>query len=446
MFTNYKIVNNTLYLYVDYRCEIGSLFDDKKNLNLADKIKQYIKDKKINFNGTKVVLLLSGLMLGSMYLNNMPKADNYDVYKDNKYVYNIVDKSNLDVSVDKKIDEIINEATEKIKEEKDSTSSDFKEKKEVNNITSKKVTSNKTISSNQNISINQNTSSNETTNSSNDYNKPNYKENNVAQGKVITLRRTNGEVLQINLEEYLIGVVAAEMPAFFNEEALKAQAVVARTYTLKLIETGRELTDNVSTQAYKSNGELQSMWGSNYNKYYNKIKDAVSKTNGLCIKYNGSLIDAVYHSTSNGYTEDAVNVWKNDVPYLKTVTSPWDTSASSFLRTTNVGFNKISNVLGINFNSSSSIEIISKDESGRISRIKFNDKEITGIEIRNLLGLRSTDFDFNITDNGVAFTTRGYGHGVGMSQYGANGMASAGYTFDKILNYYYPGVQIVKGY
>lgn len=422
MFTNYKIINNTLYLYVDYRCEIGSLFDDKKNLNLVDKVKQYIKDKKIIFNGAKVVLLLSGLMLGSVYLNNRPKTSNYDVYNGNKYVYNIVDKSIPDVSLEEKIDDIINQASEGIKGDKDNKAN-VKEKNVANNLSSPKTTNSENINS----SI-----------------ASNYKENNVALDNFITLRRTNGEVVQLNLEEYLIGVVAAEMPASFNEEALKAQAVVARTYTLKLLETGRTITDDVSTQAYKSNSELQSIWGSNYNKYYNKIKDAVSKTNGLCIKYNGSLIDAVYHSTSNGYTEEAVNVWKNDVPYLKTVTSPWDTSASSFLRTTNIDFNKISNVLGIDFNSSSVIEIVSKDESGRISRIKFNDKEITGVEARNLLGLRSTDFDFNITDNGVIFTTRGYGHGVGMSQYGANGMANAGYTFDRILNYYYTGVQISK--
>ncbi len=415
MFTNYKIINNTLYLYVDYRCEIGSLFDDKKNLNLVDKVKQYIKDKKIIFNGAKVVLLLSGLMLGSVYLNNRPKTSNYDVY-------NIVDKSIPDVSLEEKIDDIINQASEGIKEDKDNKAN-VKEKNVANNLSSPKTTNSENINS----SI-----------------ASNYKENNVALDNFITLRRINGEVVQLNLEEYLIGVVAAEMPASFNEEALKAQAVVARTYTLKLLETGRTITDDVSTQVYKSNSELQSIWGSNYNKYYNKIKDAVSKTNGLCIKYNGSLIDVVYHSTSNGYTEEAVNVWKNDVPYLKTVTSPWDTSASSFLRTTNIDFNKISNVLGIDFNSSSVIEIISKDESGRISRIKFNDKEITGVEARNLLGLRSTDFDFNITDNGVIFTTRGYGHGVGMSQYGANGMANAGYTFDRILNYYYTGVQISK--
>lgn len=261
---------------------------------------------------------------------------------------------------------------------------------------------------------------------------------------MITLKRSNGSVVKMSMNDYLVGVVGAEMPASFNQEALKAQAVVARTYTLKLIESGRTLTDTVSTQAYKSNDELRSMWGSSYNTYYNKIKNAVSATSNLCIKYNGRLIDAVYHSTSNGYTEDAVNVWGNNVPYLKSVTSPWDTSASSYLRDTVVSFNKISSMLGLDFNGGSLIEIISRDGSNRISRVRVNDNEYSGVELRNLLGLRSADFDVSITGDGVMFTTRGYGHGVGMSQYGANGMANSGYSYEQIIKHYYTGVQIVK--
>lgn len=268
--------------------------------------------------------------------------------------------------------------------------------------------------------------------------------NNTTTSKTITLKRTSGEVIQVDLEEYLIGVVAAEMPASFNSEALKAQSVVARTYTLKLLESNREITDDVKTQVYKSNSELQNIWGSNYTNYYQKIKNAVDQTNGLVIKYNGFLIDAVYHSTSNGYTEDAINVWGNRVPYLKTVTSPWDTSATSYLRNTSIGFDVISNTLKIDFNSSSTIDVISRDESNRILKVRFNDKEYSGVEIRNLLGLRSADFDAEISLNGVNFTTRGYGHGVGMSQYGANGMANSGYSYEQILKYYYSGVQIIE--
>lgn len=422
MFNNYKIINNTLYLYVDDKCEIGSLFNDNRNNSITSKIKNYIKSHQINFSGTKVILLLSGLMLGTVYLNHDLKIDDYDVYKDNKYVYNIVDKSIPDVSTQEQIEQVVNEAALNIDDVKSDVSDKNKKTQDTNNSFNVTITNSKQENDNTLYS------------------------NNGVPDKVITLKRTNGEVLQIGLEEYLIGVVAAEMPASFNSEALKAQAIVARTYTLKLLESGRTITDDVSTQVYKSNSELQSMWKASYNTYYNKVKNAVSATNGLCIKYNGSLIDAVYHSTSNGYTEDSVNVWGNSVPYLKTVTSPWDTSVSSYLKNVTIGFDKISNVLGFDFNSSSSIEIISRDESNRISRIKFNDKEYSGVEIRNLLGLRSADFDFNISDEGVNFTTRGYGHGVGMSQYGANEMSNAGYSYDRILNHYYTNVQIVKSY
>lgn len=422
MFNNYKIINNTLYLYVDDKCEIGSLFNDDRNNSITSKIKNYIKSHQIKFSGTKVILLLSGLMLGTVYLNNDLKIDDYDVYKDNKYVYNIVDKSIPDVSTQEQIEQVVNEAALNIDDVKSDVSDKNKKTQDTNNSFNVTITNSKQENDNTLYS------------------------NNGVPDKVITLKRTNGEVLQIGLEEYLIGVVAAEMPASFNSEALKAQAIVARTYTLKLLESGRTITDDVSTQVYKSNSELQSMWKASYNTYYNKVKNAVSATNGLCIKYNGSLIDAVYHSTSNGYTEDSVNVWGNSVPYLKTVTSPWDTSVSSYLKNVTIGFDKISNVLGFDFNSSSSIEIISRDESNRISRIKFNDKEYSGVEIRNLLGLRSADFDFNISDEGVNFTTRGYGHGVGMSQYGANEMSNAGYSYDRILNHYYTNVQIVKSY
>ncbi len=423
MFYNYKIKNDILYLYVDDRCEIGSLFNSDKNRSITSKVKKYIKDHKIEFNGFKVILLLSGLMLGTVYLNKNPMVNNYDVYKDNKYVYNIVDKTVPDISVEEKIDDLLKDAAE-IKEDAEVT------KTVQNNNSIKKQESKETSNNTKDDTANSSITNN----------------NNFSTGKVITLNRTRGDVVQINLEEYLIGVVAAEMPASFNLEALKSQAIVARTYTLKLLESKRTITDDVSTQVYKDNAELKNMWGNSYNTYYNKIKNAVSSTSGLCITYNGSLIDAVYHSTSNGYTEDSVKVWGNDIPYLKTVTSPWDTSASSYLKENTISYDKIRTVLGINFDSSSIIEIISKDESGRISNIKFGDKVLTGVEVRNLLGLRSADFDFMMTDTGVLFTTRGYGHGVGMSQYGANGMANSGYSYDKIIKYYYSGVNIVKRY
>lgn len=267
----------------------------------------------------------------------------------------------------------------------------------------------------------------------------------IYSNKQIRVKRLEkNRIDSVSLEDYVTGVVAGEMPASFSDEALKAQAVVARTYTLKLIESKRVITDDVSTQVYKDNNELMNMWGNSYEKYYNKIKNAVSSTHNVVIKYNGNLIDAVYHSTSNGYTEDAKYVWNNDIPYLKSVSSPWDASVSSFFRENSIDFNTISDKLGILVDSNSIIEIISRDESNRVSKIKINDIEYSGVNIRNLLQLRSADFDIDKYDNGITFKTKGYGHGVGMSQYGANEMAKIGYTYDKIISYYYTNVNLEK--
>lgn len=412
MFSNYKIVGNTLYLYVDYSCEIGSIFDKEKNYNLLEKVRKYIKERKIKFNGIKVVLLLSGLMLGTVYLNK-PNKDTYEVYKDNKYVYNIVDKSVPNI----KKEENIKQEPEEVVNNNDTTNAKPYNSK---TGTSKLITN----QPNNNSIITNNVS-------------------NIQNEQMITLRRTNGEVLNLTMIEYLIGVVAAEMPASFNTEALKAQSVVARTYTNKLIEYGRVLTDDVSTQVYKSNEELRNMWGNDFYKYYQKVSDAVKATGNEVITYDGKLIDAVYHSTSNGYTEDSLNVWGNYYPYLKSVTSPWDTSASSFSRMEDISYDKLSSILNMDVNPSSNIDIVSRNESGRISKIVINNKEYTGVELRNLLGLRSADFDIQEGESSVTFLTRGYGHGVGMSQYGANGMANAGYGYKQILNYYYTGVTII---
>lgn len=295
MFYNYKVTDNVLYLFVDDKCEIGNFFSNGKS-DLLSKVKDYIKRMKINFNGTKVVLLLSGLMLGTVYLNKNLDT-NYDVYKGSKYVYNITGQS-VKKETQEDIEEIINKVVD------DAASNINNNEAQNNNIVQK--------DKDDKLDIKVNNQNNKVSNS-------NVTE--VLPDKVITLKRTNGEVININLEEYLIGVVAAEMPASFNTEALKAQAVVARTYTLKLLESKRTITDDVSTQVYKSNDELKNIWGSDYNKYFEKVKRAVEQTKGLCIKYNGSLIEAIYHSTSNGYTADAVSVWKNEVPYLKSVTS-----------------------------------------------------------------------------------------------------------------------------
>ena len=448
MFNNYKIEDNVLYLYVNDKYEIGSFFNNDNN-SLINKVKDYIKKMKIKFDGTKVVLILSGLLLGTIYLNQGIESKTYEVYKGDKYVHNLVFNNEekysiLDEKVNTSINEVIDSAINNVTDKK----TEIKKENIINNTKEPSGNINKTEKAlNSNIK-NENTNNNLTVKEDNKVpaieNKEENKTTITENKRIITVHKSNGEVINIDLEEYLIGVVAAEMPASFNKEALKAQAVASRTYTMKLLSQNKTITDDVSTQMYKTNDELKNVWGSSYDTYYSKVKSAVLETMGVYLTYNGEIIEAIYHSTSNGYTEDSINVWGNSFPYLKTVTSPWDTSASSFLRQTSITYLDISNKLGLIFNYDTFIEIVSKDESNRILKIKIDNKEYTGVQIRNLLGLRSADFDIQKTDEGIIFTTRGYGHGVGMSQYGANGMANSGYSYDAILKHYYTGISIVK--
>jgi stage II sporulation protein D len=232
---------------------------------------------------------------------------------------------------------------------------------------------------------------------------------------MVTIHRTNGTIEQISLNDYIIGVVSAEMPASFQTEALKAQSVVARTYTLKLISQNRSLTDTESTQSYKDINQLKAYWGNSFDTYYNKIKNVVSSTKGEYLTYNGQYIDAVYHSTSNGKTEDATAVWGNNIPYLKSVDSHWDLNAPSYSKDMTEGLSIVDNLLGISVNDQSHIEILSRTPGNRIDQIKIDDTVYTGKHLREVLGLRSTDFDIKIENGNITFTTRGYGHGVGMS-------------------------------
>lgn len=264
----------------------------------------------------------------------------------------------------------------------------------------------------------------------------------VVTEKMVTLYRSNGTVETISLEDYVVGVVGAEMPASFNAEALKAQSVLARTYALKKITNNQVLSDTTSNQVYKDVNQLKAMWGTSFQTYYDKIKNAVASTKDQYLSYNGSYIEAVYHSTSNGQTEDSMAVWGTSYPYLKSVDSHWDLQASSYLRETPEEFSVLSSIIGLDFNAATNVQVLSRTSGNRINQIQIGDKIFTGIELRTLLGLRSADFDIRIDGDTAVFVTRGYGHGVGMSQYGANGMAKEGYGYRDILNHYYPGTQI----
>ena len=253
----------------------------------------------------------------------------------------------------------------------------------------------------------------------------------------------NNKIKELDLEEYIIGVVAGEMPASFEMEALKAQAVTSRTYAMYKINNTKDNYDietNVDDQVYITTDEMKEKWGNDYELYYNKIKDAVYSTQNLVMKKDNKIFKSYYFAMSNGTTADSSTVFGEST--TTSVESPWDNeSLNKFLVTTEFTSNEIKTKLNIK-DDITNIEILSRDKTNRVEKIKVNNKTYTGIEFRQLLSLRSTDFTLSKIDNTYSITTKGYGHGVGMSQYGANGMAKENYTYDEILKYYYQDIEI----
>ncbi|MDD4706108.1 MAG: stage II sporulation protein D [Bacilli bacterium] len=248
--------------------------------------------------------------------------------------------------------------------------------------------------------------------------------------------------ISINLEDYIFGVVAAEMPALFHEEALKAQAVASRSYVLSNKKNNEiNITSTINDQVYLTNDELKVKWGLDYNKFSKKIKKCIKETNNLVLKREDKILKAFYFSMSNGYTENSKNVFKD--AQIESKPSKWDNSEiKNFIFEKIMPEEELKTIL--NIKERINIQHITKNETGRVSAIKINDNLYSGIDIRQILSLRSTDFTITKKENYYIFTTKGYGHGVGMSQYGANGMAKEGYTYDEILKYYYNNVKITK--
>ena len=252
------------------------------------------------------------------------------------------------------------------------------------------------------------------------------------------------DINKVKLENYVIGVVAAEMPATFSFEALKAQAVAARTFAYKKILNNTKTYDSIyedKGQAYLSNEELIKKWGSNYNKYYDIVSSAVLSTKGEVITYNDDLINAYYFSISNGKTEDSISVF-GEADYLMSVDSQWDLSYSSYSKTMSIDISEFKEIL--NLDGDINISDVDRSSTNHVNNITINNKKYNGVEFRKLLNLRSTDFNISIDNDKVNITTNGYGHGVGMSQYGANSMAKEGKTYEDIIRYYYKGVKIIK--
>ncbi|WP_428910085.1 stage II sporulation protein D [Niallia sp. Krafla_26] len=271
--------------------------------------------------------------------------------------------------------------------------------------------------------------------------------------EVAVYRASKESVESLPLEEYVVGVVASEMPADFEKEALKAQALTARTYIVKrlMMDTGKDLPKDADVgdtqfyQVYKSKDELRKLWGSDYNWKIAKVEEAVRETAGQILTFEGNPIDATFFSTSNGYTENSGEIWSNSLPYLKSVESPWDKQSPKFNGQKVIPVADFEKKLGVQVPETGDVgKVLERTEGNRIGVVEINGKKLKGSDIRTKLGLMSTDFTWERKGNNIIIETRGYGHGVGMSQYGANGMAQAGKPYTEIVQYYYQGVEIAS--
>lgn len=277
--------------------------------------------------------------------------------------------------------------------------------------------------------------------------------------KVKLLHGSTGEIEELDLDEYLYGVVSSEMPASFEQEALKAQAVVARTYTIYKITNGSKhenaniCDDSKCCQAWISKEARFEKWNeSERENNWSKIVNAVDTTKGKIITYDGKPINAFFHSNSGGKTEIASSVWGGkDEPYLQAVETSGEGNytqySSEVILTKSEFVDKIKQYhsnFEIDFSNENQIEILEYTEGQRIKTIKLGNLELTGTEIRNIFGLKSAKFEISVDGENVKFKVIGYGHGVGMSQTGADSMAKEGKNYEEIIKHYYTGVEIVN--
>lgn len=277
-------------------------------------------------------------------------------------------------------------------------------------------------------------------------------------GTISLLHKKTGEVEQVNLEKYLCNVVSAEMPATFEQEALKAQAIVARTYTIyKILNKKHDnadiCDDSTCCQAWISKDDRLAKWEENQRESnWQKICSAVNETSGKIITYENKPIDAFFHSNSGGITEVPVNVWGGTgYPYLQSVETSGENTYTQYASEVTLSQEELINKLkekysdiSIDFTNSEDIKILEYTESTRVKTVKFGNHEISGVEARTLFGLKSTNFEISRDGNNIKFSVKGYGHGVGMSQTGADSMAKNGSRAEEIIKHFYTGVEITE--
>lgn len=274
------------------------------------------------------------------------------------------------------------------------------------------------------------------------------------------LHQATSQIEEVNLEEYLCSVVSAEMPADYELEALKAQAVVARTYTIYMIENspdkheGADICDtSTCCQAWISKEDRLERWDEDKrDTNWKKIEEAVYSTKGQIVTYEGKAIDAFFHSNSGGKTENVSTVWGGtDLPYLQSVETAGEDAYSQYLSEVELSKEEFENKIKqkhpdfvIDYNDSNCIQITEYTDGNRIKTIKMGNLNLSGVEVRSLLGLKSANFTVEIGSSNLKFTVKGYGHGVGMSQTGADVLAKQGKSYEEIIKHFYTGVEIQK--
>lgn len=280
--------------------------------------------------------------------------------------------------------------------------------------------------------------------------------------EIVLLYHDTGKQVSLPLEVYVTGVVAAEMPSNFEPEALKAQAVIARTYALGKMaadtgsshDGGGDLCDDPGhCQAYYDKDALEKEWGSAFGERYQKISDAVAATEGQILTYDGGLAETFYHSTCGGKTASAKEVWGEEVPYLQSVACKWDKDAPRYRETFSVALSDLPWLLGdgstpcIAVAEGETVTVVptasGESDSGRVEAVAYAGLMFDAGDFRKALGLNSTRFTLESDGETLQVTTYGFGHGVGLCQYGANGMAQKGKTYDEILTYYYQNTKLM---
>lgn len=297
-------------------------------------------------------------------------------------------------------------------------------------------------------------------------NKTQGKENSIPEStydykkyKTVKLLHTKTKkVEELPLDEYLYGVVSSEMPANFKEEALKAQAVVARTFTLyKIVHNSKKhdgadiCDDSTCCQAWISKEDRLAKWKEeNQIEYWNRIVNAVNSTQGKMITYNNQPINAFFHSNSGGSTEAPIDVWGGSgYPYLKSVTTAGEDAYNQYYSTVTVTqkqfteiIKKVHSDFKIDFSKKDCIKVKEYTEGNRIKTIQVGNLSLSGVEMRTLFGLRSANFKITMEKQNIKFDVTGYGHGVGMSQTGADSLANQGKNYEDIIHHFYTGVEI----